>query len=143
MAIMQLSFHKGVGDYHTTILNISTRSAIGKYEQQVVAPQARRLTNKNGASVREFIKHVANQCHHHRIQEHFDRITMKLKSKPITPDDAKDMETLNAQKIEAQTGGELRCRKIRKPALPFRPPIHDLDLWHRAYVNLVKWHKGD
>ncbi len=98
---MQLSFHKGVGDYHTTILNISTRSAIGKYEQQVVAPQARRLTNKNGASVREYIKHVTKQCGHHRIQERFDRITTKLKLEPITPDDAKDMETLDAQKIEA------------------------------------------
>jgi hypothetical protein len=32
MVIMQLLFHEGVGDHHTTILDISTRSAIGKYE---------------------------------------------------------------------------------------------------------------
>jgi hypothetical protein len=68
---------------------------------------------------------------------------MKLQSEPITPDDAKDMETLDDQKIEAQTGGELQCRKIHKPALPFSPPICDLDLRRRAYVNLCKWHKGD
>jgi hypothetical protein len=108
-----------------------------------VAPQARRLTNKNGASVREYIKHVTKQCHHHRIQERFNCITTKLKLEPITPDDAMDMETLDAQKIKAQTGGELRCRKIQKPALPFSPPIRDLDLRRWAYVNLVKWHEGD
>ncbi len=33
MAIMQLLFHKGVGDHRTTILDISTRFAIRKYEQ--------------------------------------------------------------------------------------------------------------
>jgi hypothetical protein len=49
-AIMQLSFHEGVGDHRTTILNISTRLAIRKYEQQVVTPQARRLTNKNNVT---------------------------------------------------------------------------------------------
>jgi hypothetical protein len=53
------------------------------------------------------------------------------------------METLDIQKIKAQTGGELRCRKIRKPAFSFSPPIHDLDLRRQAYVNLCKWHKGD
>jgi hypothetical protein len=53
------------------------------------------------------------------------------------------MEILNVQKIEAQTEGELRCRKIHKPALPFSPPIHNLDLQRRAYTNSCKWHKGD
>ncbi len=142
MAIMQLLFHKGVGDHCTTILDILTRSAIGKDERRVVAPQARRLTNKNSASVREYIKHVTKQCHHHRIQEHFDHITTKTEVGAHNPRCAKDMETLDAQKIKAQTGGKLCCRKIQKPALPFSPPIRDLDLWRRAYVNLVKWHEG-
>jgi hypothetical protein len=142
-AIMQLLFHEGVGDHCTTILDISTRLAIGKHEQRVVTPQARRLTNKNGASIRAYIKHVTKQSRRHKFQERFDCITTKLQSEPITPDDAKDMETLDIQKIEAQTGGKLRCRKIRKPALPFSPPIRNLDLQRGAYVNLCKWHKGD
>jgi hypothetical protein len=107
MAIMQLLFHEGVGDHPTTILDISTRLAIRKHEQQVVTPQARRLTNKNGASVRAYIKHVTKQSRHHKFQEQFGSITTKLQSEPITPDDAKDMERLNVQKIKAQTGGEL------------------------------------
>jgi hypothetical protein len=79
----------------------------------------------------------------HKLQERFDCITTKLQSEPITPDDTKDMETLNVQKIEVQTGGKLRCGKIRKPALAFSPPIRNLDLQRLAYINLCKWHKGD
>jgi hypothetical protein len=113
IAIMQLLFHEGVVDHCTTILDISTRSTIKKDEHQVVVPQARRLTRKNGASVREYIKHATEQYRHHRIQERFDLITTKLKSEPITPDDLKDMETLDAPKIESQTGGELGCRRSK------------------------------
>ncbi len=105
--IMQLSFHEGVGDHRTTILDISTRLEIGKHEQRVVTPQARRLMNKNGASVRAHTKPITKQSRHHKFQERFDRITTKLQLEPITPDDAKDMETLDVQKIKAQTGGEL------------------------------------
>ncbi len=72
-----------------------------------MTPQARRLTNKNGVSMRAYIKHVTKQSRRHKFQEHFDRISTKLQSEPITPDDAKDMETLDVQKIKAQTGGEL------------------------------------
>jgi hypothetical protein len=36
--IMQLLFHEGVGYHRTTILYISTRSAIGKHERRVVTP---------------------------------------------------------------------------------------------------------
>jgi hypothetical protein len=57
--------------------------------------------------VRAYIKHVTKQSRRHKFQEHFDGIITKLQSEPITPDDAKDMETLDLQKIEAQTGGKL------------------------------------
>jgi hypothetical protein len=38
---MQSSFHKGVGDHHTVLVDISTRYAIGKQEFKVVHPHAR------------------------------------------------------------------------------------------------------
>jgi hypothetical protein len=43
MVLMQLSFHKGVGDHRTVLVDISTESAIGKIERRVVLPKARRL----------------------------------------------------------------------------------------------------
>jgi hypothetical protein len=41
---LQLSFHEGVGDHRTVLVDISTWSAIGKQEFQVVHPHARRLS---------------------------------------------------------------------------------------------------
>jgi hypothetical protein len=40
-ALMQLSFHKGVGDHRTVLVDISTESAIG-----IVPPKMRRLVTK-------------------------------------------------------------------------------------------------
>ncbi len=34
--LVQLSFHKGVGDHRTVLVDITTRSAIGKHEFRVV-----------------------------------------------------------------------------------------------------------
>jgi hypothetical protein len=56
-SVLQLSFHKGVHNHRTVIINILTSSAIGKFEHR--APQARRLTTKNTASVKEYIKYVS------------------------------------------------------------------------------------
>jgi hypothetical protein len=41
MHLLQLSFYKGVGDHRTVLLDVSTRSMIGKYERRVVTPKAR------------------------------------------------------------------------------------------------------
>ncbi len=37
-ALMQLSFHEGVGDHRTVLVDISTESAIGKFERRVIPP---------------------------------------------------------------------------------------------------------
>jgi hypothetical protein len=36
--IMQLSFHEGVGDHKSTIIDVTTRSIIGKFERKVMTP---------------------------------------------------------------------------------------------------------
>jgi hypothetical protein len=54
-SIMQLSFHEGVRDHKTTLVDVTTRSVIGKLEKRVVMPQARKLSNKNKKSVKEYI----------------------------------------------------------------------------------------
>ncbi len=40
-SMIQLSFHEGVGDHRTVLVDVSTVSAIGKQEFQVVQPHAR------------------------------------------------------------------------------------------------------
>jgi hypothetical protein len=55
-AVMQLSFYEGVGDHKTTIIDVTTRSVIGKLERRVVTPQSRRLLTRNKKIMKEYIK---------------------------------------------------------------------------------------
>ena len=40
-AVTQLSFHEGVGDHRNILVDITTSSAIGKFEKRVIPPKAR------------------------------------------------------------------------------------------------------
>jgi hypothetical protein len=53
--LMQLSFHERVGDHKTFLVDISTESAIGKFERRVVPPKARRLVTKNDNSLKAYL----------------------------------------------------------------------------------------
>jgi hypothetical protein len=46
-AVVQLSFHEGLGDHHTVLVDITTHSAIGKHDFKVVRPEACRLNSTN------------------------------------------------------------------------------------------------
>jgi hypothetical protein len=47
LAVLQLSFHKGVSNHHTVLVNITTYSTIGRQEFKVVHPHAWRLNSPN------------------------------------------------------------------------------------------------
>ena len=47
---MQLSFHEGVGDHRTLIVDVTTRSLIGMDKFKIIRPTARRLVSTNLAS---------------------------------------------------------------------------------------------
>jgi hypothetical protein len=51
-SVMQLSFHEGFGDHRTAIVDVTTRSVIGKLERRVMMPQARKLANKTDKTLR-------------------------------------------------------------------------------------------
>jgi len=55
--LVQLSFHEGLGDHRTVLVNVTTQSAIGKHDFRVVHPEARRL-NSTSTRVRScYITH--------------------------------------------------------------------------------------
>jgi hypothetical protein len=64
---LQLSFHKGVGDHRTVLVDISTWSAIGKQEFQVVQPQAWRLNSKNAIARSKYLCHLETQMATHKM----------------------------------------------------------------------------
>ncbi len=78
MAVMQLSFHEGVGDHKTTIIDITTRSIIGKFERRVVTPQSRRLSTRKEKSMKEYIKWTTQQCRLHKLQSRIDKVAASV-----------------------------------------------------------------
>jgi hypothetical protein len=141
MALMQLSFHKGVGDHRTVLVDISTESAIGKFERRVVPPKVRHLVTKNDNSVKAYLQFVTKECQRYRIQRKLDDITSDFRIKLASSTHHAQLENVDVQRSNIQRGGERRSRKIVKPLLPFSPPIRGINMRQRAYVNLVVWHK--
>jgi hypothetical protein len=74
ISVLQLSFHEGVGNHRTVIVEILTSSAIGNFKCRIVAPQAQRRTTKNTARVKGYIKYLSTQCFQHKLQEPFNNL---------------------------------------------------------------------
>ncbi len=140
-ALTQLSFHEGVGDHRNILVDISTSSAIGKFERRVIPPKARRLVTKNDLSVKAYLCFVTKECLRHKIQRRLDNIARDLQTRPVSPTHLAQLKGIDVQRSDIQCGGERKCRKIVKPHLPFSPPIKGIDMRWRAYINLVVWHK--
>jgi hypothetical protein len=111
IALMQLSFHQGVGDHRTVLVDISTDLAIGKFEKRVVPPKARRLVTKNENSMKAYVLFVTKECQRHRIQRNLDDITSNLRIKLASPMHCAILENVDVQRSNIQRGGECTCRK--------------------------------
>ncbi len=66
LAVLQLSFHKGVGDHCTFLVDITTYSMIGRQEFKVVA---QRLNSTNHWARLRYNQHLEEQMSRHRIVE--------------------------------------------------------------------------
>ena len=139
--LILLSFHEGVGDHRTVIIDVTTSSAIGKFEQRVVTPQARCLATRNEPSVKSYIKFVTKECRRHQLQQRLDLITSQTLQRQGNPGQQEELEQIDVQKSKIQCGGECRCGKITKPFLPFSPQVRGINMRRQAYVNMVVWHK--
>jgi hypothetical protein len=140
-AVTQLSFHEGVGDHQNILVDITTSSAIGKFERRVIPPKAQQLVTGNKSSVRSYIQFVTKECQKHQIQQRLNKIERDTRTGPVTQSQIIQLEAINKQRSEIQHGGERQCRKIVKPKLPFSQPIRGIDMRRRAYTNLVAWHR--
>ncbi len=105
-SVVQLSFHEGVGDHRTTLVDVTTRLVIGEFKRRVVTPQARRLATKNRKSIKEYIKYVTQQCRLHKLQQRLDNLTETNHSGMVLPIHQEEMKQVDTQKTETQSGSE-------------------------------------
>jgi hypothetical protein len=135
---MQLSFHEGVGDHRTVLVDISTSSAIGKQEFCGAHPQAQRLTSTNAKARTKYLTFLKRQMRTHWMPERLNKCAQQITSYTVTPAVQHQMQTLDNQTVEMQWGGKHRCHQIVTAALPFSKPVHVLHFWRCAYQALAR-----
>ena len=108
----------------------------------MVRPLARKLSTKNRASTKTYLKRMVTEFERHKLVERQNNIITELGKGKITAHIQEAMEKLDVQKTEIQRSCESQCRKIVKPFLPFSIPVQTVHKQREAYVNLKQWHKG-
>ena len=78
-ATMQLSFHKGVGDHRTVLVDVSSRSLIGKYDfKMLVRPIAQRLTTSNSSAMKCYIHYIEREVKARNLHSQLCDISLAL-----------------------------------------------------------------
>jgi hypothetical protein len=134
---LQLSFHKGVGNHRTVLVDISTWSAIGKQEFQVVHPHARQLNSKNNRARAKYLCYLETQMATHKMTHRLDECEHAIQGYPSPPDAVKKKEALDKQMVEMQLASKKQCRPIYSASLPFSEPVRTLHFRRRVYQGLL------
>jgi hypothetical protein len=96
-SLVQLSFHKGLGDHWTVLVNITMQSAIGKHEFRVVQPKACCLNLANTRVRSRYIAHLEGQMSTHRMQEQLEACGQSITGFSTTEADKLSMQRLDTQ----------------------------------------------
>jgi hypothetical protein len=94
-ALVQLSFHEGLGDHRTVLVDITMQSAIGKHEFRVVQPEACRLNLTNTRVRSRYIAHLEGQMSTHRMQVQLEACGQSITGFPTTEADKLSMQRLD------------------------------------------------
>ena len=135
---MQLSFHEGVGDHRTALVDVTTSSAIGKQEFKVVHPAARRLCSGNTRARDKYLSYLEHQMATHRMPERLQECEREVTSYPVTDTIRERMQRLDTQLVEIQRGSEKQCRQIYRGTIPFSEPVRTICIRKRAYQELAR-----
>lgn len=134
-----LSFHESVGDHRSMIIELTTSSAIGKFQGNIVCPTSRRLTLRQPGAVKAYNDGIDRQLTIHRIPQRLAALLEEAKHSIRLPttDFQQRCHILHNQIAEILRHAESGCRKIMKPDLEFSPPIQ---YWYdraHAYQRLI------
>jgi hypothetical protein len=104
VATLQLSFHEGVGNHRTALVEIPTSSAIGKQEFRVVHPAARRLSSGNKKAREKYLAHFERQMEIHRMSERLQECKRQAIGFPASEVVHEKMQLLDTQVVKIQRG---------------------------------------
>jgi hypothetical protein len=136
-ALVQLSFHEGLGDHRTVLVDVTTQSAIRKHEFRVVRPEARRLNSTNTSVRSRYLAHLEGQMAIHRMQERLEACGRSMNGFPTIEADKLLMQWLDTQMEEMQCGSEQQFCLLFSMAMPFSEPVRTYHYRRRAYQGLL------
>ncbi len=88
------------------LVDVTTRSTIGHQEFRVVRLLARKLSTKNRASTKTYLKRMATEFERQKLVERQNNIITELGKGIITAHIQEAMETLDVQKTKIQRSCE-------------------------------------
>jgi hypothetical protein len=138
MCTTQLSFHKGVGDHCSVIVDISTRLVIGKQEFHMVHPHGCCLSSRNKWALANYVSYLKGQMRIHKMVDCFEECKQQIVTYPAPEKACGQMQEIDSQMVEMQCASERQCRQIFATQLPFSKPVCSTYLRCRAYQALSK-----
>jgi hypothetical protein len=138
MCTTQLLFHEGVGDHCSVIVDISTKSAIGKQDFYVVHPHGRRLSSRNERAWAKYISYLKGHMRIHKMIDRLEECKQQIVTYPAPEKARGQMQGVDSQMVEMQRASEHQCRQIFATQLPFSKPVCSIHLCRRAYQALSK-----
>ncbi len=133
---LSLSFHEGVGDHRTMIIEVTTASTIGRFQGNIIRPSSRRLTLRQHGTAASYNKILTTHISLHKIAERIRSLREDLQgsSLPLPGDLLLRCINLHKQIDQLRLHAERRCRKLAR-ALEFSPPVQ---YWYdRAHAYKV------
>ena len=113
-SVMQLSFHEGVGDHRTVLVDISSQSMIGKDTFCICRPPAHRLTMANKDCVTRYTSILeAKKLEEHSLPLRLAKCKERLAADPTNQFAIEQMECIDKEVTELQAYAERKCRKFR------------------------------
>lgn len=145
LSTKQLSFHQGVGDHMTVLVDFFSRSMIGQHEFKVVRPTAQKLSTQNKKSRIGYVSRLRDHIKYHKLQERLDKCTNAIvqSNGGVLPDIISELETIHKQTVELQINAEENCwRLTNQTNFPFSKPDQTWVNRRRVYQALLRRHEG-
>jgi len=140
-----LSFMKSPGDHRGWIIEVTTRSMLGKDLLRITRTPGRKLVSTQPRSVKRYNESVEKQFLLHRIPQRMDAVEnlSRICGSLTSPWLKNMMLNLYRQMDEVRIYAEKKCRGFMIPAAEFSPAIqHWCDIIH-AYQDLIKLKQGN
>jgi hypothetical protein len=142
-SVMVLPFHESIGDHRTMIVDITTRSGVGKQQYKIVRPEARRLCTRNKKSTTKYLASVENAFSHHKLFDKLIQLEKDFERGMTSVAYKKRAQEMDETKINIMTAAEKKCRKLTSQYnLPCSPEIQRVNRLRRAYKDLRRWIEG-